>query len=55
MSPLTNPGRFTFDKETQKWRNYTAFRGLNRDHGDLKTSLQRLGGNLDVKERRLLA
>jgi hypothetical protein len=37
-----------------KWRPYTAFRGLAKRHGNLSTGLQRLNGNLRQKERRVV-
>lgn len=44
----------SFDSVSRKWRPYTAFRGLAKRHGNLKTSLQRLGGDLRWKERRVI-
>lgn len=46
--------RASFHKKSGKWRSYTAFRGLSKDHCNLKTSLQRLGGDLNLKERRFI-
>jgi FRG domain-containing protein len=39
---------------TLNWVTDTTYRGLDRDYGNLKTSLQRLGGNLKIKEQKLL-
>lgn len=44
----------SFDSVSGKWRPYIAFRGLARRHGNLRTSLQRLGGDLRWKERRVI-
>jgi len=44
----------SYDAKSRKWRTYTAFRGLPRRFGNLNSSLQRLGGNLRWKERRLI-
>jgi hypothetical protein len=44
----------SFDNNCDKWRSYTAFRGLSQRYGNLKTSLQRLDGDIRWKERRLI-
>jgi hypothetical protein len=44
----------SYEAESGKWRTYTAFRGLPRRFGNLDSSLQRLGGDLRWKERRLI-
>jgi hypothetical protein len=44
----------SFDKTSGRWRTYTAFRGLPLQHGNLATGLQRLGGDIRWKERRII-
>lgn len=44
----------SYDAASEKWRPYTAFRGLAKRHGNLLTTLQRLNGNLRRKERRVI-
>lgn len=44
----------SLDSTCGKWRPYAAFRGLAKSYGNLKTSLQRLGGDLYWKERRVI-
>ena len=46
--------RASFEPAEEKWATYTAYRGLSRDHGNMATTLQRLGGDLQWKEQRLL-
>lgn len=54
----------SFDDAIDKWRTYTAFRGVSQDYGNMFTRLQRVHedpgvlpekpGSLEWKERRLL-
>jgi hypothetical protein len=47
--------RASYSATYNKWTSNIAFRGVARDHGNLKTSLQRLPfSNLEWRERRLL-
>ncbi len=44
----------SYDETSGKWRTYTAFRGLSQRYGNMLTGLQRLGGDLRRKERRII-